>query len=100
AGSVAGDAGGVGTANIFQTSVLVMAGLVPAIHVFGLARLGLPPFNIEIHVNRHVIGRLVPAADVTVYAGIDQTVGGLRREQQMIDADTVILCPCSGLIIP
>ena len=29
-----------------------------------------------------------------------QAIGGLRREQQMIDADAVVSRPCARLIIP
>src|SRR5215831_210818 len=59
-----------------------------------------PSRDIQVDVDRHVIGWLVPAADMAVDARIDQAVGGLRRQQQMIDADAVILCPCAGLVIP
>ena len=37
---------------------------------------------------------------MAVDAGIDQPVGGLRRQQQMIDADAVVLLPGAGLVIP
>ena len=35
-----------------------------------------------------------------VDAGGDEPVGGLRRQQQMVDADAVVLLPGAGLIVP
>ena len=37
---------------------------------------------------------------MAVDAGIDQPVGGLRRQQQVVDANAVVLLPGAGLIIP
>ena len=37
---------------------------------------------------------------MAVDAGIDQPVGGLRRQQQMVDADAVVLLPGAGLVVP
>src|SRR4029079_19408022 len=45
------------------------------------------PFNIQIDVNRDMVGWLVPAAHVPVDACAGQPVGGLRREQNVVDAD-------------
>ena len=56
--------------------------------------------EIEIGPNRHVIGRLLPGAHIAVDADIDQPVAGLRRHQQMIDAQAPVLLPGAGLIIP
>ena len=50
--------------------------------------------------NRHVVGRLFPSAHVLVDAGADEPVGGLRRQQHMVDADAVVLLPGAGLIVP
>src|SRR6185437_14699092 len=60
----------------------------------------LSRLDIEIDVNRYVVGRLVPRPHMAVDAGIDQPVGGVRREQQVIDADAVVLGPGSGLVVP
>ncbi len=40
------------------------------------------------------------AAHIAVDADIDQPVAGLRRQQQMIDAQAVVFLPGAGLIIP
>ena len=37
---------------------------------------------------------------MAVDAGVDQPVGGLRRQQQMVDADAVVLLPGAGLVVP
>ena len=37
---------------------------------------------------------------MAVDAGIDQPVGGLRRQQQMIDADAVVFGEGAGLVVP
>ena len=37
---------------------------------------------------------------MAIDAGIDQPVGGLRRQQHVIDADAVILGPGAGLVVP
>ena len=55
---------------------------------------------VQIDLDRHVVGRLVPAAHMLVDAGIDEAVGRLRRQQQVVDADAVVLLPGAGLIIP
>lgn len=45
------------------------------------ADLELAPFNIQVDVDWHVIGRLVPAADMSIDTCIDQAIGSLRRQQ-------------------
>src|SRR5215475_9674135 len=57
-------------------------------------------FYIQIDIDRNVVGGLVPSAHMAVDAGIDQPVRRLRRQQQMVNADTVVLDPCAGLIVP
>ena len=42
--------------------------------------------QIEIGPDRHVVGRLFPGAHIAVDPDIDQPVAGLRRQQQMVDA--------------
>src|SRR5450759_1486469 len=56
--------------------------------------------QIEVRPYRHVIRRLFPGAHIAVDTDIDQAVAGLRRQQQMIDPQTVVLLPGAGLIIP
>src|SRR6185369_4982378 len=47
-----------------------------------------------------MIGRLVAFADMLVDPAIAQPIQPLRREQNMVDADAVILAPGAGLIVP
>jgi hypothetical protein len=47
-----------------------------------------------------VVRRFLPGAHIAVDADIDQAVAGLRRQQQMIDAKSMVLLPGTGLIIP
>ena len=37
---------------------------------------------------------------MAVDAGVDQPVGGLRRQQHVIDADAVVFLEGAGLVIP
>ena len=62
--------------------------------------LRLRRLQIEIDPHRDVVRRLLPGADVLVDADAGQPVGGLRRQQQMVDADAVVLLPGAGLIVP
>ena len=39
---------------------------------------GATPLDIQIDIDRHVVGRLVPRAHVAIDAGVDHPVGGLR----------------------
>ena len=43
---------------------------------------------------------LVAAAHLFVDAGVGHQVGGLRAEQQVVDADAVVAFPRADLIIP
>ena len=54
----------------------------------------------QIDPDRNVVRRFLPIAHMLVDAARDQPVGGARRQQQVIDADAVILLPGAGLIIP
>src|SRR5437588_241510 len=56
--------------------------------------------EIQLDPDRNVVGRLLPGAHVLVDAGGDEAVGRLRRQQQVIDPDTVVLLPGARLIIP
>src|SRR5579871_4173016 len=47
-----------------------------------------------------MVGGLVPAAHMLVDLRLDEAIGGLWRQQQMIDADAVVLLPGASLIIP
>ena len=49
---------------------------------------------------RDMVGRLFPAAHMLVDAARNKPVGGLGREQQMIDANPVVLLPSARLVIP
>ncbi len=46
------------------------------------------------------VGRFLPAADMLVDAAGDKLVGRFRRQQQVVDADAVVLLPGAGLIVP
>ena len=50
--------------------------------------------------DRDVVGRLVVGARALVDRGDFEAVGGGRREQQVIDADAVVLLPGAGLVVP
>src|SRR6185437_2005061 len=50
--------------------------------------------------HRRVVGPLVFAARPLVDVGVEQAVGGLRRAQQVIDAQALVAIPAPGLIIP
>src|ERR1700684_3023920 len=54
----------------------------------------------QIEPYRHVVGRLLPGAHVTIDADIRKPVGGRRREQHVVDADAVVLLPGASLVIP
>ena len=71
------------------------AGAGAPIRVLRLFRL-----QIELDPDRNMVGWLFPGAHMLVDAGGGQAVGGLRREQQMIDADAVVLLPGAGLVVP
>ena len=47
-----------------------------------------------------MVGGLLPAAGVLVDAGGDEPVGRLRRGQDVVDADAVVLLPGARLIVP
>ena len=47
-----------------------------------------------------MIGGLVAATHLAVNGARLQSVRGLRRQQQVVDADAVVLGPGAGLIIP
>src|SRR6185503_6683701 len=54
----------------------------------------------QFHPNGHVVGRLLPAAGELVDAGSVEAVGRLRRHQDMVDADAMVLLPGAGLVVP
>src|SRR5260370_330394 len=54
----------------------------------------------EIDPDRNVVGRLLPVAHMLIDAGRGEPVGGLRRKQEMVDANSIILLPGAGLIVP
>src|SRR5439155_18090029 len=50
--------------------------------------------------HRHVVGGLFPAAYVAIDGGRRQPVGGLRREQDVVDPDAVVFLPGPSLVVP
>ena len=54
----------------------------------------------QLRHHRHMVGGLVPAADVAMDRHARQAIGRLRREQQMVDADAVVTPPGAGLVVP
>src|ERR1700722_2927099 len=50
--------------------------------------------------HRRMVGSLVAPSHLRVDRDRLQLVGGLRRQQQMVDADAVVLLPSACLIIP
>src|SRR5262249_31406063 len=54
----------------------------------------------EVDIDRNVIGGFLPGSDMLVDADVREPVRRLRREQQMVDADAVVLLPGARLIIP
>ena len=47
-----------------------------------------------------MVRRFFPGAHIAVDADIDQAVAGLRRQQQMVDPQSLVFLPGAGLIIP
>src|SRR5262245_5880960 len=56
--------------------------------------------NLYLDPDRHMVGRLLPSARKAIDACGGDSVGGLRREQKVIDADAIVLLPGAGLIVP
>src|SRR5579883_1186489 len=56
--------------------------------------------QIEIDADRRMVGGFIAAAHFLVDRDARQPIGGLRRQQQMIDADAVVPLPAEGLEIP
>ena len=77
------------------TDRLIEKGAVRAPYLFGSAGL-----DIQIDPDRHVVGRLLPGRGRACRCRRGQPVGGLRRQQQVVDADAVVLLPGAGLIVP
>jgi len=46
-----------------------------------------------------VVRRFFPGAHIAVYPDADQPVAGLRRQQEMIDAQAMVFLPGARLII-
>ena len=47
-----------------------------------------------------MVGRLVGAARLAIDAGRLESIGGLGRQQQMIDAQSLVALPAAGLVVP
>src|SRR5882724_10341477 len=56
--------------------------------------------QVEVDPHRDVVRRLFPAAYIAVDSDIDQPVAGLRREQEVIDAQAMVFLPGARLIVP
>src|SRR5262249_13859400 len=56
--------------------------------------------ELQIGPHRHVVGWFFPAAHVLVDARGDEPIGRLRRKEQVVDANPVILLPRARLVIP
>src|SRR5690348_3050115 len=55
---------------------------------------------LDLDPGRRMVAGLVAAAIGLVDAGIEQAVGGRRREQQMVDPEAGVALPATGGIIP
>src|SRR5688500_13454496 len=56
--------------------------------------------QIQIDPDGNMVGRLLPAADMAIDPHPAAPLAGLRRQQQLIDPQSVVLLPGAGLIIP
>src|SRR5271169_3180143 len=54
----------------------------------------------QVDSHGRMVGGLVASAHLLVDRDRLQLVGGLRRQEQMVDADAVVLLPGARLIIP
>ena len=64
----------------------------------GSRRLGR--LQIQVDPDRNMVGRLFPGPDIAVDPDPEEAVAGLRRQQQVIDANPVVFLPRAGLIVP
>src|SRR5438132_110548 len=56
--------------------------------------------DVELAPHWDVVRRFGPATFGLVDADGGQVIGGLWRQQQMVDPEAISLLPCAGLIIP
>src|SRR5690606_1984646 len=56
--------------------------------------------SVEVDADGDVVGRLFAGAHFLVDRDAAQAVGGLRREEQVVDADAVVALPGAGLVVP
>src|SRR4029077_20634554 len=54
----------------------------------------------QVDPHGRMVGSLVAPAHLLVDRHRLQLVGGLRRQQQMVDADAIVLLPSARLIVP
>src|SRR5215831_12459368 len=58
------------------------------------------PLDVQLDKDRHVIRGLLPAARRGIDLARLQPICRLRREQQVVDAQALVLLPGAGLIVP
>ena len=58
------------------------------------------PRRVDLAPDRGVVGRFLLSPRVFVYARCREPVGGLRRQQQMVDQQAEILLPRAALVVP
>ena len=56
--------------------------------------------NSQVAQNRNMVGGFFPPSNLAFYGAADEPVGSLRRQQDVVDSDAVVLNPCTRLIIP
>src|SRR5258705_3217596 len=61
---------------------------------------GVTLLDLQIAPDRDMVRWLLLAARALVDAAIGEPVDGLRRQGQVVDAQTVVLLPGAGLVMP
>src|SRR5690606_32661408 len=54
----------------------------------------------ELDRDRNVVRGLLPCAHMLLDRCASKAVGGFRRQQQVVNADAVVLLPGAGLVVP
>src|SRR5262249_5125058 len=66
----------------------------------GHDNVGVGALNRQFAPDRHVVRWLLAATHMLVDLAGFETIGSLRRQENVIDADAVVFLPGTGLIIP